>query len=173
MPRLVEMIVFECAFLLMFCGFAEPCFGQDTNTRASVKLTNSYSKPKSKKKTGLALGLSSTQIEHLIGQPSYKETKASTQGETWHYGASLVFLKGNKLIAWTDAGEISKQLKKMKKRNTASVKKTQLKDEKNAWIDLWKEKPIFSEEEILNDLLYPPPHPVLDLTEHDGYIHRD
>ena len=83
-------------------------------------------------------------ISIRLGSKQKGRAKAGT--ESWYYGESVVYFSNNKVVAWSDRGELS-----MRSRLRGRQSKKNFTDD--GWQSAWRrEKPV-SSKDVLNDLV--------------------
>ena len=89
------------------------------------------------------------QVKTLLGNPD-QITSTSPNSETWQYGESMIFMRENKVVAWSDNGELGK---------LADAKKLHIdKNQKSSpetlnWINPWTPPQSDNKEESINEIV--------------------
>ena len=87
-------------------------------------------------------------LQQVLGKPTKIEGQG-TRFETWFYGESKVFVRGEQVIAWTDNGELAKLNALPRKEEDVSKDS----EKKETWPNAWTAPSAERKDEIIKEVL--------------------
>ena len=98
----------------------------------------------------LRAGLEISTVRQFLGEPDKITKREGAASESWYYGDSVIFIESERVIAWSDRGNLSKLIavSGMEKKPTIDV------DATAGWTNPWTPPELDStKEEVVNKIV--------------------